>query len=185
MSLKRALDTLGFGPCHHMTEVLANPAQQALWRAAAQGQLPDWDEAYAGYQSAVDWPTAHYWRELSAYYPQAKVILTVRDAERWYQSISETIWHAIKPGNDPASVGVKLISEATFGGRLHDRAHALSVFRAHIEEVQASLPPERLLTYDVRDGWQPLCGFLDKPIPDIPFPRTNSTDEFKANFLQR
>ncbi|WP_352781979.1 sulfotransferase family protein, partial [Mesorhizobium sp. M0244] len=90
-SLKLALEHLRFGPCHHMADVHANPEQKALWRAAGQGQLPTWDAAYAGYLSAVDWPTAHFWREVSDHYPDAKVILTVRDPEAWYDSMAQTI----------------------------------------------------------------------------------------------
>jgi hypothetical protein len=183
-SMKRALEILGLGPCHHMGEVLHNPQQTALWRAAAQGALPDWDEAFAGYRSAVDWPSAYFWRETSAYYPDARILLTVRSADSWYQSMEKTIFRVIEKSTDPASLGLKLINEGVFGGR-RDREHAIAVYERNIVEVQAAFPAERLLTYNLGDGWEPLCRFLDKPVPDVPFPRTNSAAEFGAGVAAR
>ena len=78
-------------PCHHMEDVFANPAQLPNWQAAADGQQVDWDEVFAGYNTAVDWPTAHYWRELAAFYPDAEILLSVRPAGRWWESFSGTI----------------------------------------------------------------------------------------------
>ncbi len=179
-SMKLALETLGLGPCHHMKDVMADPEQMALWRAAAQGDLPDWDEAFAGYKSAVDWPTAYFWRELSTHYPEAKILLTVRSAESWYESMANTIFKSLKASTDPASIGLKLIAQGVFGGRLDDRAHAMAVYEKSIAEVQAAFTQERLLTYTLGDGWEPLCRFLGKPVPDTPFPRINSTMEFNS-----
>ncbi len=179
-SMKLALETLGLGPCHHMKEVMGNPRQTALWRSAARGEVVDWDAAFAGYRSAVDWPAAYFWRQLSAHYPDAKVLLTVRSAESWYESMSNTILQVLESSTDPDSVGLRMIGQGVFGGRLGDRAHAIAVYERNNAEVQAAFPRQRLLTYHLGDGWQPLCRFLDKPIPDVPFPRTNSTEEFKA-----
>ena len=183
-SMKLALEALGMGPCHHMKEVLSNPDQVALWRSVAGGRLPDWDEAFAGYNCAVDWPGAYYWRELSAYYPDAKILLTVRDAESWYASMEMTILEILKAGTDPDSVGSKLIGHGVFGGRLDDRAHIIAMFEKNTADVQAAFGGERLLTYTIGDGWEPLCRFLGKPVPDTPFPRTNSADEFHASISQ-
>lgn len=179
-SMKLALETLGLGPCHHMKEVLADPSQMALWRGLARGEVPDWDAAFAGYASAVDWPAAYFWRQLSATYPDAKILLTVRSAESWYESMSNTILKVLESSTDPDSLGLRMVGEGVFGGRLGDRAHAIAVYERNNAEVQAAFPRQRLLTHHLGDGWQPLCRFLDKPIPDVPFPRTNSTEEFKA-----
>jgi len=181
-SMNLALEILGFGPCHHMKEVLGNPAQIELWRAAARGELPDWEEAFAGYRSAIDWPSAYFWRELSAYYPDAKILLTVRSAESWYESIDRTILPVLRTSTDPDSIGVRLIADRVFGGRLDDRAHLIAVYKKSIAEVQAAFPAERLLTYRLGDGWEPLCRFLGKPVPDIPYPQSNSSEEFRAAF---
>jgi Sulfotransferase domain len=179
-SMKLALEALGLGPCHHMKEVLSNPRQTDLWRAAARGDLPDWDEAFAGYRSAVDWPSAYFWRELSAYYPDAKILLTVRSADSWYESMDRTILKVLRTSTDPASISKRLIAEKVFGGRLDDRAHAIAIYHANIAAVQAAFPADRLLTYNLGDGWEPLCRFLGKPVPHMPFPQSNSTAEFQA-----
>ncbi len=183
-SMKLALETLGVGPCHHMKEVLANPEQVALWRAAARGDLPDWDEAFAGYGSAVDWPAAYFWRELSEHYPDAKILLTVRSAESWYESMSNTILKVIASSTDPSSIGVKMIGEGVFGGRFDDRAHAVAVYERNTADVQAAFSRERLLTCHLGDGWEPLCRFLGKPVPEVPYPLSNSTEEFKSSIAE-
>src|SRR5215218_9459445 len=128
MSLKIALGLLGLGPCHHMDVVIGDPEQTAIWRRAADGVLPDWEVAYAGYRSAVDWPTAYFWRELSAAYPEARIVLTVRSFESWYDSVSQTLWPLGRRGNDPDSFGVKVIAQRIFGGRFEDKNYMRRVF---------------------------------------------------------
>ena len=177
-SMKLALEQLGFGPCHHMKEVLANPEQLQIWRAIARGDPPDWEAAFAGYGSAVDWPSAFFWRELSEVYPEAKIILTVRTSESWHKSMSNTIFKVLEASTDPESIGLKLIAERVFGGRFLDRDHAIAVYEKNNADVQAALEDDRLLVYHLGDGWEPLCRFLDRPVPDSPFPRSNSTAEF-------
>jgi len=180
LSLKRALERLGFGPCHHMLEVLAHPAQARGWRAAARGEPVDWDALLAGYCAAVDWPACHFWRELSQHYPAAKVVLTARDADAWYESLSATIGKFADGSQrlPPNALGRLIVMERTFGGRIADPAHAKAVYRRHVEAVMAGLPADRLLVFDVANGWAPLCRFLGRPIPGEPFPRSNSREEF-------
>lgn len=180
MSMKAALEILGFVPCHHMLEVTTNDAQRDIWRAIAAGGTPDWEQAFAGYRATVDWPGAYFWRELAAYYSQAKIILTVRDPESWFESATNTIFHSIANNPDRDSVGVKLIEERIFGGRLDDKAHAIALYEKNIAEVQAAFSSDRLLTYTTGDGWSPLCRFLERPIPAEPYPQSNSTAEFRA-----
>lgn len=176
-SMKLALEHLGFGPCHHMKEVLVDAERVRQWRAISRGETPDWEAAFAGFHSAVDWPSAFFWRELSAYYPDARILLTLRSPESWYASMQKTILESIGPGNDPESIGVKLIAERVFGGRL-DREHVISVFEKNTADVQAAFGEDRLLTYHIGDGWEPLCRFLDRPVPEVPFPRTNAAENF-------
>ncbi|MHA1152793.1 MAG: sulfotransferase family protein [Alphaproteobacteria bacterium] len=186
-SLKLALERLGFGPCHHMYEVRDHPEQLPYWQAAARGELPDWDEVFADYRSCVDWPSARFWPEIAAHYPDAKVLLTLRDAESWFASVHATIypsieaWPAREPGHhrDMLEMAAEIIVQQSFGGRLDDRDHALAVYRAHEEEVRRTIAPERLLAYDVSEGWEPLCAFLEVPVPDVAFPRTNTSEEFR------
>ena len=187
-SLKLALEHLDLGPCHHMYEIRDDPSQLPFWQAAARGEPPDWDEAFAGYSSSVDWPSVCFWREITGHYGDAKIVHTVRPEEAWLTSIHATIYpilqdrENIEPGHRRNLVEVtdELIGNRTFGGRLGDRDHALSVYRAHDAEIRAAFTPDRMLVFDVADGWEPLCRFLDVEIPDIPFPYVNRSQEFQA-----
>ncbi len=184
LSLKLALEELGFGPCHHMKEVLENgPVQVPLWHAAADGH-PDFAALYKGYNSAVDWPTAAFWRELAAANPEAKVILSTRSAESWYSSFSETILASLlaKENWPPPAVPwltmvVKVVIDRSLGGRT-DKEGVIAAFHAQEAAVKAEIPASRLLVHTAKDGWEPLCAFLGVPVPATPYPRTNSKEEF-------
>ncbi|MEZ4451932.1 MAG: sulfotransferase [Nannocystaceae bacterium] len=184
LSMKAALERLGFDRCHHMSEVFAHPETAAIWDAANRGEPVDWRGLLAGYRATVDWPSCTFYRELMAVYPDAKVVLTIRDPERWYESVHETIYRLSTESpwwlarivpllGVVTGMARRLVWVRTFGGRFEDRAHALAVWRAHIAEVKATVPPERLLVYEVSEGWGPLCEFLGVPVPDEPFPRLN------------
>jgi hypothetical protein len=185
-SLKVALEHLGFGPTHHMFEVRDHPPQVEHWAAAARGERVNWDTVFKGYRSQVDWPGARYWRELAAHYPEAKIILTVRDPDQWFDSVASTILKLLAARGhieDPHLGGLvemvhNLVEIGEFGGRMTDRAHAISVFKARIAEVQATIPASRLLRFDVAEGWEPLCAFLGCEVPAISFPRLNSSRQF-------
>ena len=180
-SLQTALNTLGVGPCHHMVEVFAHPESMALWIEAGAGR-PDWDAIFAGYRSVVDYPGAAYWGELAAHYPDAKVLHSVRDPDQWFESTQATIFapnSLVATGQGPSS--------AFFGSfvgemrdHLNDRAYMTDHFRRHTEAVKAAIRPERLLIYEVGQGWGPLCRFLGVPTPDIPYPSENSRSDFMA-----
>lgn len=186
MSIKMALEQLGLGPCHHMEEVFANPAQLPHWLAAADGQKVDWDEVFIGYNSTIDWPSAHYWRDLANVYPDSKILLSVRSTNRWWESFSGTIKTILQnkdsiPDEHSRSVinmAHKIIVEQTFGGALNDKSVVLSEYQKRIDDVKQAIPADRLLIFDVTEGWAPLCEFLNLPIPDGDFPRSNSRDEF-------
>lgn len=186
LSLKLALERLGFGPCYHMYEVLDRPEHDSVWLAATRGEPVDWDALFAGFGSAVDWPVAAFWRELSAHYPNAQFVLGVRDPGQWHASVMKTIYDALTSPvdrGDPRAVRHRhmtreLILERTFGGRLHDSAHAIAVYERHIREVREGISADRLLVHGMSDGWEPLCEFLDCPIPDEPYPHRNTREEF-------
>jgi hypothetical protein len=182
-SLQTALNMLGFGPCHHMAEVFMHPESMALWIEAGQGR-PQWDAIFANYRSAVDYPSAAYWRELIAYYPEARVLHTTRDPDAWFDSTQATIFapdgmavRAIESGE-----GVPGAFFASFAGpfrnHLHDRAFLTDHFRRHDEEVLTTIPADRLLVYEAGQGWEPLCAFLGVPVPAEPYPFENSRAEF-------
>lgn len=184
-SMREALNRLGAGPCHHMAEVLNDPEQKRLWRALARGAAPDWPRLFAGFGSCVDWPSAAYWREIIAAYPEARVLLTWRSAESWWASFERTILDVIRSSEDPDSLGVALIAEQVFGGRPDDRAHAIATYEAHVAEVMATVPPGRLLVHRIGDGWAPLCTHLGVAVPSEPYPHRNRTTEFHSRFGNR
>ncbi len=185
-SLKLALEHLGLGPCHHMYEVRDNPDQLAYWQAAARGSPPDWDQAFAGYASSVDWPSVCFWREITAHYGDAKIIHTHRPEDAWLRSLHASIHpilqnrESVEPGHrrDLLEMSHELVADQVFGGRMGEADHALSVYRAHDADIRAAFTPDRLLVFDVAEGWQKLCRFLHVAVPDMPFPFVNRSQEF-------
>ena len=183
-SLRLAINQLGFGPCHHMEVVLQNmPVQVPLWNAALNG-APDWAAIYAGFQSAVDWPTAAFFRELVRAYPTAKFVLTDRDPENWADSFGSTIYTLIgrreqAPPDKKAWIEMAygVIAKSGFPDGL-SRDELIKTFVAHNEAVRQAIPAGRLLSYRVTAGWAPLCKFLGVQTPDTEFPRTNDRAEF-------
>ena len=186
MSLKLALEQLGFGPTYHMMEVFKNPKAPAWWAETADGVGPGWETIFEGYNSTVDWPNATFYRELADAYPDAKVILTERPAEDWFRSTQATIFRDRESPLSPAWEAMfgKVI-ERMFDGRMHDRDHVMSVFEQHNAEVRRVIPASRLLVYRVADGWKPLCDFLEVEVPSTPMPKVNSTEEFQQRVASR
>lgn len=195
LSLKLALEQLGFGPCYHMIETRLHPGHDALWRALASGSSDAWRAILDGYRSSVDWPAIFIWKTLIAENPCAKVILTVRDPERWYESAAQTIFARMLEFETTASESSTadaerrehmrmvnaIVLDGTFGGDL-GRDNAIAVFNAHNEEVRDTVPRDRLLVYEAGQGWDPLCEFLDVPVPEEPYPKVNSTADFVQRF---
>ena len=193
LSLKGALELLGFDPCYHMVEVMERPTHSDAWFRTSQSGKVDWS-VFDGFASVVDWPAARYWRDLIERYPSAKVVLTLRDPDSWYKSVSDTIHvrlTSVLPADAPESdrrhraMATKIVLTDTFGGRFSDKEHAIEVFERHNAAVRESVDPSRLLVFRVKDGWEPLCRFLDRPIPNEPFPRLNDTAEFHARTLEQ
>lgn len=204
LSMKAALERLGFGPCHHMMEVVAQPGQIRRWIELAQGRTADWDQVLGGYDSCVDWPSSAYWQELAEYYPEAKVVLTVREPERWLASMKATILkqQASNRGIPGQIVGglsnllgtdlaafskmtALTIGQRVFNGHMGDDEYLLKVFTEHIETVKATIPAERLLVFEVKQGWEPLCEFLEVPVPEEDFPRVNDAEDFAKHARER
>jgi hypothetical protein len=193
LSLKAALAALGVAPCYHMVEVAAHPEHARIWAAARHAGTVDWSTLLAGYRAAVDWPAAAYWRELASTFPDARVILTIRTAQHWYESFSATIVALTSGLAPPPQSGLRAIYDLTrelilddiFGGRAHDAAHAISIYEAHNRAVVDTIPAARLLVHDPAAGWEPLCRFLGVPIPSAPFPHLNTRSEFLRESLGR
>jgi hypothetical protein len=213
-SLKAALEELGFDPCYHMSELFVHPEHVELWGAAARGKSVDWNKILGGYRATTDWPACSFYEELMQSYPDAMVILTLRDPNRWYESTYNTVYLKRRIASSAvfrclqrlglrqfdantflslvlragASVGLfrpgmgraawlndRLIWEDTFGGNFEDRQHAIEVFERHNEEVKRCVTAERLLVYEIKEGWGPLCEFLGVEEPEKPFPHLNDT----------
>ena len=204
-SLKAALEVLGFGPSYTLSEVFRNPKHVRFWEAASDpaGVEVDWEEFLAGYGVAVDWPACSFYAELMEAFPEAPVILTIRDPAPWYESTRSTIYGLRRLTTGPLPVRVAfafaglfvpgvagavrladhLVWEDTFDGRFEDRDYAMEVFERHNEAVRRRVPPERLLVFDVREGWAPLCAFLGVEAPDDPFPCLNESREMRRRLL--
>ena len=205
MSLKAALEELGFGPCYHMIEVFAHPEHADLWQAAWRGEPVDWDGVLGGYEATVDWPACTFYEELLERYPDAKVLLSVRDPERWYESIRSTIYKLTRASTRsplsriglaflslfvsgtftirPLQIAEEIVLRGTFDGKFEDKRYAIEVFNRHNDEVRRRVPQEQLLVYEVKEGWGPLCEFLGVEEPDKPFPRLNDAAEMRRRIL--
>ncbi len=186
-SLRLALNQLGLGPCHHMDEVIQNMTVQVpLWAAAAKGN-PDWTAIFKGYGSAVDWPTASFYRELHKQYPTAKFVLTQRSTESWYASFSETIYKLLGMKDelpthmqDWLTMSLAVLAKAGVTNGM-DETGLKAAFNTHNEAVKAAIPAKQLLVYEVSQGWEPLCAFLGKPVLSEAFPRSNDRTAFWEN----
>jgi hypothetical protein len=191
---------VGFGPCYHMVNVLGDLPQAALWDRALDGEAP-WAELFDGYSSTVDWPGGYFYAQLLEAHPDAKVLLSVRDAERWEPSFRETIVdmcfgdtliHLLASARahvDPKWKRYLEFVDRMFWSELgtfpdgHSREALIEGFNAHNERVKQVVPEERLLVWEVTDGWEPLCEFLEVPVPSEPVPHINDTASFLEGVL--
>jgi hypothetical protein len=192
-SLKLALEQLGFGPCHHMAEILQHPEQATLWARAFSGDPIDWDEVLAGYNSSTDAPSCFMAVELADRYPDAKVILGIRSAESWWESAQATIMSDANRERMSRAPSASLIEPMMLAMRKRlgadnegpsldpqrpARESAMAAFDRHNERISSTIPAERLLIFEAGQGWGPLCEFLGVPVPDAPYPKTNTRGEF-------
>lgn len=193
VSLKTALERLGFGPCYNSIELIRHPEHLPWWEAALDG-IAEWAQVFAGYRVTLDWPGVHFWRELVDTYPNAKIILTVRDPRRWYSSVRNTFLSFSAPVRELpflADAGMtteemerfgrlmERIGEEGFGDRIQDEQAAIVEFERHIEQVCSYVPNQQLLVYEIARGWEPLCAFLEVDVPEgEPFPWLNDSKSF-------
>jgi hypothetical protein len=188
MSLKLALERLLGAPCYHMLEVFSHPGHADVWRRAALGEAVDWDALFEGFAAAVDWPAGSFWPELSRQYPDALVLLSLRDPEEWWNSASHTIFPSIQHSPNLPPDWKEMIAALfahRWGADINDRKASIAAFNAHNARVLAEVPKERLLVWRAGDGWDPIAKALRLPVPDEPFPRTNTREEFQARVAAR
>ena len=193
MSLKFALEKLRIGPCYHMREVVSRPSHIKLWYDISRGEHPNWNRLFSGFNSAVDFPVCLFYKQLINIFPEAKFILTLRDFDTWYISTANTIYKVpsilpdwfekvVYPIRMFIVMQVNLIWVGLFKNNFSDRDSTKLVYYEHIESVKKIIPADKLLIYNVKEGWEPLCEFLDVDVPDIPFPKVNDTAEMIRNF---
>lgn len=179
-SMREAIEMLGFGPCHHMRAVIENESQKANWMEAIKTGNLDWDVLLAGYRSCIDWPSAFYWPQLMDAFPDAKILLTWRTPESWWASFAKTILPAVQARTESGdeSVGSLQTEPLIFKGGPLEKDHCIAIYEENVAKVQETVPADRLLTYNLGDGWEPLCTFLGVDVPTVPFPRSNNSEEF-------
>jgi hypothetical protein len=203
LTQKIALEMLGFGPCYHMITVLADMTLADGWADALAGQA-NWDKVLDGFNSAVDYPTAFFYKELLAAYPDAKVVLSVRDGRAWARSMFGTIWgvqydegsvayHLARAQGciDPSmrsfteTMMTMLGMAGLFGPTpaQFDEDVLIAGMERHNAAVRAHVPAGQLLEWSPADGWGPLCEFLDRPVPAVPLPRVNDSAAFNARLI--
>lgn len=201
LSQKVALEMLGLGPCYHMVNVLMDLDEAAVWQRALDGENV-WDEVFGEFESTVDWPGSFFTRELAAHYPDAKVLLSTRDPEAWVKSMRDTIWGLFygdmlqrdlsdaRGRVDPKWAGYIEMTKGMWersglipNGSDTTPDEMASAMERYQEEIQREIPADRLLVWSVQEGWEPLCEFLGKPVPDTPFPRLNDSKEFSDRVI--
>jgi hypothetical protein len=203
-SLKKALEQLGFGKCYHMFELLKDGRRLEYWEQLIEEGKTDYDRLFAGFQSAVDFPASCFYREFMHYYPDAKVILTYRDPEKWYDSASKTVLRDLPWVVVPIvkffgifnknlrympriyqNVVKDYIMDGLFEGRRADREFMINLYNEWVEEVTRTVPAEKLLVFESKDGWEPLCAFLGVPVPTTDYPHGNDSEQFKKRIKVR
>jgi len=187
MSLKQALEQLLGGRCYHMMETFGRPDDIPVWHRAVDGEMPEWHAFLADYTTAVDWPVAAFWRELSDAFPDAVVLLSTRPTDEWWTSANNTIFRIserVAPEGEPVAAAQLAMArdmlDKRFTPNWRDEAGAKAAYDAHNAEVRATIAASRLVEWHPGDGWGPLCDALDVPVPDSPFPHLNTTDDFRA-----
>jgi hypothetical protein len=200
LSQKLALEALGLAPCYHMVNVLSDLGQAELWRKALDGDLA-LTEILDGFPATVDWPGSFFYRDLIELYPDAKVLLSVREPDAWARSMRDTIWglfyddvlmrhlsFARASIDTPWRDYLAMMEQMWAASGLLDGADTTleymgAAMSRYNDEVQQTVPADRLLVWTASDGWDPLCAFLGLPVPSTPFPRVNDRSEFAGRIV--
>jgi hypothetical protein len=188
-SLKVALERLLGSPCYHMFELIAHPQHVPVWEHAVRGEEVDWHALLDGYAATVDWPGCAFWRELAAAHQDAPVLLSTRDsAQTWWASMEHTIIPALQgpmlSGHPDLMRGQEMVRElfrTRFTPDFADRDAAIAEYERHRDDVRREVPAGRLIEWQPRDGWEPICSQLGLPVPETPFPHENSSEDFGEN----
>lgn len=177
-SLRAALEHLLGRPCYHMMELIENLGHVSTWHGALRGDMPDWSAFLSGYGATVDWPASAFWREISACFPEAIVLFSVRDADSWWESVSRTVFSGFTPLSPGWKAMMDDLGAMRFTAETDVREAAVEAFHRHNAAVRETVPPERLVEWRGGDGWDPICAALGVAVPDHPFPHINTRAEF-------
>jgi len=188
-SLQEALSIVLNGPVFHMGEVFANLDSVSAWHAAVDGAPTDWESLLAGYRATLDWPAVTCWREIAAVNPEALVLLSSRSsAEAWWNSVSNTLFAVLDREFPPHLLPMRAMNEAMFE-RLtphwRDRDAAMAAYDAHNAAVRKEVPSDRLIDWQPRDGWEPICAALRIAVPARAFPHANRSEDFQRSVDER
>ncbi len=187
-SLRFALERLLGGPCYFMRTLLFHPEHLRVWESALAGEAADWDAVFGECRSTVDWTAALYFRELADAYPDALVVLSLRDPDRWWPSVNSTVFEALRADrqDDPLARALEPTRQFTlrtletrFTPDWNDEVEAKAAFERHNDAVRTAIPPDRLIEWRPADGWGPICAALGVPAPAEPFPHANTAAEFQ------
>ena len=198
-TIRKVLEELGFGPCYNSSELFTRPRGIEFWDALEQKQNVDFDEFFTNYKAIIGFPGYIFHQELKEKYPDAKVILSVRDPELWYDDISNTVFES-GPSHVNQAYAEKVrefdpyladcisrihalqkrnLEDDYFEGRFADKDYAVQRYVQWTERIIGLYDADELLVYSVFDGWEPICEFLDVPVPENkPFPHLNDPDTF-------
>ncbi len=184
-SLRLALERLLGARCYHMNDVFAQPNHVSIWHAAAQGRMPDWQSFLASYTAVVGWPAAAFWQELSQAFPDALILLAVRDPLSWWHSVHTTIFPATQAaaGSEWHAM-FEAVLATRFTNDLNNQKACLAAYECHNALVRNTAPPHRLCEWHLGEGWTSLCAGLKMPVPDEPFPHANTREEFLDRFIR-
>ncbi|KAJ6537149.1 P-loop containing nucleoside triphosphate hydrolase protein, partial [Mycena capillaripes] len=191
-SMRAALEILGYGDVYHGMSFLANPLEAEMWTEAINARYfgrgkpygrAEWDQLLGHCGAVTDMPAAMFAADLVAAYPDAKAILTTRDPDKWWTSFTQAIvavtssrrFHLaawLDPGLGRVSALAGLVFSVIVGPVIAEEG-AKERFLKHYNDVRRLVPRERLLEFEISEGWGPLCAFLEKDVPNMEFPRTN------------
>lgn len=204
--MQEALEILGYGPVAHGDDVVVRVRDLEMFAeglaAKYDHQTPisrqfgvrEFDQLMGEYRGITDNPYAHFGPELMAAYPDAKVILVERDIEAWYASYSSTVAqipfqhttidrlvNVMNPKIARKRRAGDGLFQAVYQANTRDELlnNMRDVYREHYASIRSAARPGQLLEYKLGSGWEPLCSFLGKPIPNVPFPRKNERGSFE------
>jgi len=198
-TLRKVIEELGFGPCYNSTELFIRPRGIEFWEALEKGQEVDFESFFSDYNAIIGFPGYIFHQQLKDRYPSAKIILSYRDPDEWYEDISTTVFESASSHVNKAyanevrsfdpyladcierihALQLRMLEENYFEGRFSDQELSVKRYVEWNESIKEIYPEDELLVYQVTEGWEPVCEFLGVPVPeDKEFPHLNHPTSF-------